>query len=66
MPTTPTPAREGVRRIAVKMGAVTGLEFKAESVEFIDNSVPRKLYGADGRLYISINGQMIGMDGKRL
>ncbi|MCQ2325331.1 MAG: hypothetical protein MJZ58_03990 [Paludibacteraceae bacterium] len=66
VPTTPTPAREGVKRIAVKMGAVTGLEFRVESVESIDNSVPHKLYGADGRLYISINGQVIGMDGKRL
>lgn len=65
VPTTETPAKEGVRRMAMKMGEVTELEFRMEeSVERSKKHVPLKLYGADGRLYISVNGQVIGMDGQ--
>lgn len=64
VPTTATPAKEGVRRIVMKMGETTGLEFRAETIDRSKKQVPRKLYGADGRLYISVNGQLIGMDGQ--
>lgn len=65
VPTTETPAKEGVRRMAMKMGEVTELEFRMkENVERSKKHVPLKLYGADGRLYISVNGQVIGMDGQ--
>lgn len=65
VPTTETPAKEGVRRMAMKMEEVTELEFRMEeSVERSKKHVPLKLYGADGRLYISVNGQVIGMDGQ--
>lgn len=67
VPTTETPAKEGVRRMAMKMGEVTELEFRmAESVERSKKHVPLKLYGADGRLYISVNGQVIGINGQRI
>lgn len=65
VPTAEPPSREGVRRMAMKMGEVTELKLRVESVEFRDNCVPRKLYGADGRMYINVNGQVIGMDGSR-
>lgn len=66
VPTTATPAKEGVRRMAMKMGETTGLEFRAETIDRSEKPLPRKLFGTDGRLYININGQVIGMDGQRL
>lgn len=65
VPTTATPAKEGVRRMALEC-SVESVECSVENVERSKKHVPRKLYGADGRLYISVNGQVIGINGQRV
>ncbi len=67
VPTTATPAKEGVRRMTMGMEVTTGLQGtkdKGTSAQRATKDYMRWI--EDGIIYIQMNGQVIGINGQRI